>query len=54
VPERKVVSALEEVGFRSKVKIIVGGAALTEPVAGDVLAGAYAIDTVSSAATCVN
>jgi methylmalonyl-CoA mutase cobalamin-binding domain/chain len=54
LPEIKnTIRALEEAGMRSKVKVIVGGAALTEKIAKDLQADAYAVDAVSGTERCV-
>ena len=51
MPDMKVtIEALEEAGLRSKVKVIVGGAPLTESYAGEIGADGYAPDA-SRAAT---
>jgi len=43
---RKTVHALEEAGLRSKVKVIIGGAAVSSEIAREVKADAYAEDAV--------
>jgi 5-methyltetrahydrofolate--homocysteine methyltransferase len=43
----KTIHALEEAGLRKKVKVIIGGAAVSNEVAGKVKADAYAEDAVN-------
>jgi 5-methyltetrahydrofolate--homocysteine methyltransferase len=48
----KVIKALEQAGLRDKVKIIVGGAPLTEEYAKQIGADAYGRDAVEGVNIC--
>jgi methanogenic corrinoid protein MtbC1 len=48
----KVIKALEQAGLRDKVKIIVGGAPLTEEYARQIGADAYGRDAVEGVNIC--
>ena len=47
--QREVIEALEEAGLRDKVKIMVGGAPITQEFADEIGADAYTKDAASAA-----
>ena len=46
--QKRLIGSLEEAGLRDKVKVMVGGAPVTESYAKDIGADGYAEDTISS------
>ena len=46
--QKKLIEALEEAGLRNKVKVLVGGAPVTESFARDIGADGYAEDAISA------
>jgi methylmalonyl-CoA mutase cobalamin-binding domain/chain len=49
---KRVIEALEEEGLRSSVKVIVGGAPITEKFAREIGADAYGENAVTAIETC--
>lgn len=46
--QKKLIDSLEEAGLRDKVKVMVGGAPVTEGFAQEIGADGYAEDAISS------
>ena len=54
VEMKKTIDALEEAGLREGIKIVVGGAPLTQAVADQIGADGYAYDAPGAAQKCLN
>ena len=50
--QKEVIEALKEAGVRNKVKVMVGGAPVTQSYAGEIGADAYSPDAASAAEVC--
>jgi len=50
--QKDVIDALEEAGLRSKVKVMIGGAPVTQSYASEIGADAYAPDAATAAEVC--